>query len=162
MNRETKWKCTEQPKPWREATHSSQNLPESQVHFWGGTTWVGTLCIYSTECHSREVFLFRMLCGLSQRWTICEKASHSQPEEKQEKTKVQGSSLRLREKSTAEEGTRGLRVCGKESRKAALASAASQRGAMLAGVCPQKQQQKEARAIGLNLVLAPAQVRMFQ
>lgn len=79
-------KCTEQPKPLREATNSSRNLPESQVHFWDSTTWVGILSIYWLKA-VQERFSFRMLCGLSQRWTICEKASRSQPEEKQEKPK---------------------------------------------------------------------------
>ena len=79
-------KCTEQPKPLREATNSSQNLPESQVHFWGSTTWVGTLHTYWLNA-VQERFSFRMLCGLSQRWTNCEKASYSQAEEKQEKLK---------------------------------------------------------------------------
>lgn len=41
---------------------------------------------------------------------------------------MQGSSLRPQEKSTAKEGTRGLKVHGKESRKAALAPSSISEG----------------------------------
>lgn len=106
-------KCTEQPKPLRKATNSFQNLPGSRLHFWDSKAWVWY--IEYLECCPREVFIQGAV------WLTPEvghlRESITQPTRgKARETKVQNSSLRQQEKSTAEEVIREL--CSRQGEKA--------------------------------------------